>query len=354
MAAEFSIPYLEAEALIAAMMRVDERDTQHPVLRFFPRQVHPGAKVKVREWTRKPGQVPHTSWGGKAQPVRRGTLKEREYSPAVIKLFDVLTREDLILFAAAARAAGANDVGPYAQAEIAAANARIEEIAAVLRSDDTEERHRLCCEALLGTVNYRLDEQSFSVSYGLTSISTPSTQWNNVSATIVADMFAAIETFRENNARGASPRQVFYNPKMYADYFVKNTEWATYKKQNPELAQGFLRIPGGRTETDMLGRFTDPLFGLEWIPVEGTYVDYAGASQNRWNPKKLVLANMDEAMCEWGQTMDPLQTPNADYNVEIGQPREGEDVKAHRVVLFDNGLPVIKYPDMIQPFAVQS
>lgn len=354
MAGEFSIPYLEAEALIAAMMRVDERDTQHPVLRFFPRAVHPGGKVKVRQMSRKPGQVPHTSWGGKAQPVRRGTLTERLYEPSVIKLFETLTREDQILFAQAAQAAGANDVGPYAQSVIAAANARIEELAAVLRADDTEERHRLCCEALQGTVNYRLDETDFSVSYGLTAISTPSTQWNNVAATIVSDMFAAIESFRDNNARGASPRQAFYNPKMYADYFVKNTEWATYKKQNPELAQGFLRIPGGRTETDMLGRFTDPLFGLEWIPVEGTYLDADGSSQNRWDPKKIVLANMEEAMCEWGQTMDPLQTPNADFNIEIGAPKEGDDVKTHKVVLFDNGLPVIKYPDMVQPFAVQS
>lgn len=354
MAGPFSIPYLEAEALIAAMIRVDERDTQHPVLRFFPRRARAGGKIKVRRMRRKPGQVEHTSWGGRAVPVRRGTVEETEYSPSVIKLFEVLSREDIILFVEAARAAGSNDVGPFAQSMISEANRRIEELAQNLRMDDREELHRLCCEALTGTVGYRLDGIDYTVSYGLTSIATPSTQWNSAAAKIVQNLMDAIETFRENNDRGLSPRQAFYNPKMYADYFIPNTEWQTYKKQNPELAQGFLRIPGGRTEADTLGRVTDPLFGLEWIPVEGTYVDADGASAARWDVKKLVLADMDNAMCEWGQVLDPVQTPNADYNLEIGNPQEGDDVKAHKIVLFDNGLPVIGDPQLIQPFAVQS
>jgi hypothetical protein len=354
----YSLPYLEAEALIAAMRVFNEQDQSRPMLQLFQRQAAPADLIKIRRLTRKAGQVRHTSVGGRAMPVERGELKEDYYSPSYIKLKDHITMEDMKLFAAAASAQGANDVGPLAKSRITAANERIREIALNLAEDIAEERHRLCCEAMLGQVTYTVgDGGSQTVDYGLTAITSPGTDWDNAGATIVSDLYGFINEFRNANAKGLAPDTVFYGEDLYADCFVGNTEWNTFKKENPEYAIGFLRVAGGRNEADTNGTFVDRVFGLNWVKVEGSYRDLNGAIQKRWPSNKLAFARIggtNGARPTWMMTLDEWQNPRPETNIEIGLPVQGSDVKTPHIVAFDNGVPAFYDPELVMPVEVYS
>jgi len=351
----YSLPYLEAEALIAAMEVLNEQDTNRPMLGVFPRVGRPANLIKIRRMLRRASQVRHTSIGGRAMPVERGVLKEDYYEPCMLKVESHLTAEDLTLFAAADTALRANDVGPLAKSVIASADALTMEIAGVLVDNLNEERHRMMCEALLGTINYRIGEgPNLTVDYGLTALGAPVTPWDNVGATIVADLTRFISEFRAANDKGISPNTVFYGEDLYADYFLGNTEWKEFKKANPEYAIGFLRVAGGRQEADVNGTFTDRVFGLTWIKVEGTYLNLDKTPTKRWPSNKLVFANLGPrgAVPQWSMRVDQLQNPRPDVNVEIKAPVYGDDVKVFQIRAFDNGLPTFMDPQLIMPVEI--
>lgn len=353
MPAANSVPYLEAEALVAAMKLADKRDTAHPLFSFFPRRGQVATKVKVRTIKRKAGQVRHTTWGGKAVPVSRGEITEQMYEPAVIKLVDTITIEDMNLYAHAATALQANDVGPAAKSYIQAANDRIQEVAMDLRADDAEEVHRLMVGALLGTVTYRLEgmDSDLTVDYGLTEIDSPSTLWDNIGATIAEDIEVAKRTFRDSNSEGLSANVVFYNPKIYAEYFIGNTQLQALKKAHPEYAIGLAGLPDGKTDVNGEGKLVN-LFGLTWIPVEGTYRNLSGTVVDRWPTNKLVLARqgVDGCMSEFTMAISEFHTPRAEPAVEVYAG--GRDVKTGEVYLFDNGVPTFKQPDKVMPWTI--
>lgn len=365
MADTHSIPYFAKEALIAVMKRMDERDMMRPLLRLFPRQPHEGDLIKVRKHKRRPGQVRHTSIGGKAMPVRRGTLDEIEYRPSNIKLWDFITEADLELFARAEEAQSLSEATPSGRAALARANQRIVEIAQNLRDDNAEERHRLMCGALQGSVTYRMgdDQSDTTVSYGLTSLSAPGTDWSDAGANIIDDILGWYEEFRDNNSLGLAPTHVFYDPKAYLAYMQNNTEFQTWKKQNEEQARGFLGM-GGFREADWLGRI-NTLMGLRWVPIEGTYQNLSDSATDRWATDKLVFAHFDETAArdafemgggngfyEWGMNLRALSQPTADVHIETKMPQQGDDVKVIKVTSFDNGLPVLLEPELVQPVDV--
>lgn len=353
MPAANSVPYLEAEALIAAMKIIDSRDQSHPLFAYFPRRGQLSTKVKVRTIKRKPGQVRHTTWGGKAVPVNRGLINELTYEPAVIKIMDTITIEDMNLYASAASAKAANDVGPAGQSVIQSANDRMMEVAVDLRADDAEEVHRLMVGALLGSISYRLDAMNadLTVDYGLQGIDSPSTLWDNVGATIVEDIEVAKRTFRDSNDSGLSANVVYYNPKIYAEYLVGNTQLQALLKLHPEYAIGLAGLPNGRTIVNGEERLVN-LFGLTWVPVEGTYRNLSDAVVDRWPVNKLVLARqgVDGCQSEFTMALSQFHTPRPEPEVEIYGG--GEDVKTGRIYLFDNGIPTFRRPDMVMPWTV--
>ena len=349
MGSENSIGYLESEALIAVMRDQDVRDMQRPALSLFQRRAHRGAKLTVRRFNRRPGQLRHTTIGGDSVPVREGAWSEAYYEPSFLKVHKDLNAEDVALFTDADTSQPRSEV-------MEDANARIADLATYLREDNAEERNRMCLGALRDALTYRPKGQSsdVSVSYSLNALTAPSTAWNTAGALIPSDMMGWIKDYRDNNTKGLPPTHVFYNPDLYNTAFQGNTEWAAYKQANPGLAQGFLGIAGGTREADNLG-VLDPLWGLTWVPITGSYVDLADVTQDRWPVSKLSFARIEDngqSMFEWGMLRDPFHNPQADYNVELLTPQHGRAVKVARATLFDNGLPVIKDPQMVQHVTV--
>lgn len=347
-----SVPYLEAEALVAAWKILDKRDSAHPLFAYFPRKGHVSTKIKVRTIKRKAGQVRHTTWGGKAVPVERGQMDEREYSPAVIKLFETLSIEDMNLYAAADSAKGSNDVGPMDKAYIATANNRTMQLAQNLRDDDAEEFHRLMVGALLGSVSYRLEGTGdITIDYGLTNIDSPSTLWDNIGATIAEDIGVAKRTFRDSNTDGSSANVVFYNPKAYEEYFLGNTQLQTLMKLHPEYAIGLAGLPDGKTIVNGEDKLVN-LFGLMWIPVEGSYRNLDGQVVDRWPKNKLVLARVgsDGMQSELSMALSQFHTPKAEPHIEVHFG--GKDVKTGEVYLFDDGVPTFRQPDKVMPWTI--
>lgn len=359
MPGEFALPYFEVEMVIAAIMRRDVRDMAHVLFNLFPRVGQRTPKIKIRYMTRSPAQVRHTTWGGRAVPVERGKIQERFAEPAVLKVFDLITMEDVTLFAAAADALANNQIDGVGGAAIEEANDRIRQMSADLGDDIAEERHRLMVGACLGEVELIVYDgtEAITVDYGLTAITPPSTAWSDANATIVQDMEAAIQAFRNNNPRGLSPTHVLYNPGIYSSYFVGNDQWQEYVKLIPQMAQGFMRVPGGRNPFEIVGDVSENLFGLQWVKVEGTYQKRDAATNSltptaRWPVNRLTLLNAPMLGAQWRMVVHPWMNPEANVNVEVKEPVKGDDVKNARVVVFENGLPYFGDMTMIQTFEV--
>jgi hypothetical protein len=354
---ELAIPYLEKEAIIAAVRRSSQYNALPRVSPLFRRVGHMAEKLTVRIRTRSASQVRHTTMDGEAVPVREGTLIERDYEPTWLKVFTSFGVKELTNYARAAEAKQMASPGPEGMGFIQKANEHIREMGQDLSLDLDAERERLCVDAVQsGTVTATLaNGGTQTINYGLQALTAPSTKWDDAGAKIVTNMYAAIDEFKNNNPRGIAPNIVFYNPKLYKEAFVGNTEWKDFKKASPDLAAGFLRLARGTTgvatEANMEGYFTDPLFDLTWVPVDGTYKDLSGVAQSYWNYKNLTLARLDLAGFEWGQTIGHPYNPVAGVNVELQGPSR-PDVQSWSVFAMDNGLPIIKEPELIQTWRV--
>lgn len=344
MGSENSIGYLEGEAIIAVIRDEDERDKERPLLRRFTRRNHGAEQITVRRRFRRPGQVRHTSLGGQSTPIRRGEWTEDHYEPSYLKMHADLTTADVALFVDADKA----EVGSQVTQD---ANERIRELGTDIREDNAEERHRMCLGAMRDALDYipMGHASPISVDYQLNQIATPSTIWTNSAATIPEDMGTFQKAYRDANNRAKKFNTIIYNPDIWQSCFIGNTQWNAYRQASPRLAEGFLGIGSGQMSGDKLG-LIDPLWGYRWLAIEGKYVDYQGNVVDRWPVNTLGLCRMDDGddLYEWGMLTDPWQNPTADYNVELLTPTHGQAVKVARATLFDNGLPVLKDPSLVQ------
>jgi hypothetical protein len=316
MADELAIHYLKRSALIAAIKNESQFNRSRPISKMFTRQGHGADFVEVRVGTRYSDQVRHTTMDGEGVPIKSGTFKVRHYLPAWMKVFAELTQKDATLFAKAEEVAQSKDSG--GQAVIDRANERIRELGADLDANLGTERERLCVDALKGTLTATLqDGTAQSVSYGLTALTAPSTKWNDAAAVIQQDFYGAIDEFKANNPLGLPPTDIAYHPKLWKESLAKNTEWKEFRKSSPALAEGFLRLMGGKIEANVEGYFTDPLFGLRWHAIDGTYRNLSDSITNYWDYKDLTLFRADEAMFEWGMTYGHEYNPRPDVNIAL-------------------------------------
>jgi hypothetical protein len=354
----YNLPFFEAEAVISEINARDARDLAHPLFNIFQPRGQTASKIKLRTMTRRAGQLRHTTWGGRAVPVQRGEISERLVEPAVLKVFDHLTQEDVQLFTQAEAALRGNEVEGATAPAVVEALDRIQRLAADLGDDMAEERHRLMVGACLGSVDVLVYDATTptTIDYGLTSIPSPATPWDNPAATIVADIEKALNTFRDNNTRGLSATHVLYSPHVYGEYFAGNTQWNTYVKQVPSMAQGFLRVPGGLNPFEPVGDVSQNLFGLTWVKVEGTYrkqnPDGTFTITPRWPTNTLVFLNLAAARPRWQMVLHPWMNPRPEVNVEVKMPAVGDDVKEVTVTAFYNGIPLWEDPTCVQVWEV--
>lgn len=351
MADELAIGYLKRSALIAAIKNESQFNRSRPISKLFPRQGHGAEQVEVRVQTRYSDQVRHTVMDGEGVPIKSGTFKVRQYSPAWMKVFAELTQKDATMFAKAEEIAQSRDSG--GQAVIDRANERIRELGADLDANLGTERERLCVSALKGTLTATLqDGNTESVSYGLTALTAPSTKWDNAAATIQQDFYTAIDEYKANNPLGLPPTHFAYHPKLWKESFAKNTEWKDFRKSSPALAEAFLRFVTGANKIEAtVEGYMDPIFGLTPVPIDGTYRNLSDTITNYWDYKDITLFRMDETMFEWGMTYGHRYNPRPDVNIAFEMPMR-PDVQVWKVHGMDNGLPIIKRPELVQTWRV--
>lgn len=351
------IPEFEAEAFIAAYQLLNERDVNTTILDLFPREQHVGDKVKIAQFFEKAQRVRHTSFDGRSMPIPRGYAKEIEYTPSVIKLNDQITSSDIRkYFEAQARVpasvAGVEAAESLQRAQLSTVESIRDRIVRAMRMSNDTERRALCAGAMQGAYSYKVADQAGvkTVDLNLTTFDPPGTSWDDEDANIIEDISDAYSAFKNANNDGVAPTHVFYSPKKIRGALLKNTQLREYMKQNPELAAWFIGLRAGTSVDwlDMDGRIRD-LFGLTWVPMEGTFRDLDDQVQDLWNPDYITFAKLGEGGCDpkWFMTYDPAQNPEPDVNIEVSAPAEGSDVKAWQVVLFDNGLPGFKRPDLV-------
>lgn len=349
------VPYLSRISLIAAHNVVDLRDRLHPLLRFFPRRQHAGKLLDARTRRRQPGDNRFTDLGGKSVPVRRGTLSGNLHTPLGVRLSDMLSPDEVAFFANVDELVKTNMASPDLIAE---ADRRLLEFVGELTADGTEMRHVIMAGALQGGYTFSQDGVDVTVDFGLNELTAPATSWANAASTPVQDIAAWIQEFQENSD-GHPPTHVFYNPKVYSEFLLGNTEWQTYVKAVPSLARGFLGSVGGRGSdpgdslTDPItGAFVDEMWGLMWVPVRGKYRAHStGALTDRWDVNKLTLAAIDTdalRVLEWGMVNDPGYNPEAKSNYEF---EEMTDPKGTKVLYYDNGGAVVLRPERVQVVA---
>ncbi len=359
------IPEFEAEAFIAQYELMDELDTSLSILNAFPREQHVGDKVRIAMFTEPVQRVRHTSFGGRSMPVPRGAATEIEYTPSSIKLDDKVTSEEFRKFLDAQavldpRIAGAGVAESRQKALMNTVGTIQSRIVGSLRNADNTERKVLCAGALQGAYTYRVADQpnAITVNLSLTEITHPTTEWDDIAATIAEDIATAVAAFRLGNSTSADPTHIFYNPKRMRARLLGNTQFQKFIAANPFLSAWYLGIQsGGQGDwLDLEGRLRD-LFGLTWVPVDGTYLDLDGNAQDLWHEDWLTLARItnneaDSCSPRWFMSWDPLQNPEAAVNIETKAPEYGEAVKNIFVILFDNGLPGFKRPDLVMTFRV--
>lgn len=344
-----SIPWLEANTITGAIELQDQLDSVLTLIDLFTPQQFVGDRVSLPQIIHSPKRVAHTTAGGGAMPISPDEIQLHEYTPSWIKLEEGITPEDKRKFYDAQAPVLAGDER-LVTARVATADQIIDRLAARLRTHLRMERKALCAGALNGEYSYKVgDGPTRTVNLGLTGLTNPTTHWDNAAATILEDIPGWQAEFRANNATSAEATHVFYNPKLIRGYLLNNTQLLAAIGGSIILNEWLIGIRNGAAPNwlDELGRIRDPLFGLTWVPIEGTQTALDGSSEDVWPATKLAFARLPDAGPKWFMTYDAEMTPDANFKIEVGAPMEGQAVKNHNVVLFFNGLPGFERPDLV-------
>jgi hypothetical protein len=162
----------------------------------------------------------------------------------------------------------------------------------------------------------------------------------------VADVYAWIDEFTQQSD-GVPPDTVFYNPRVWSQYFVQNTEFRTFIAASPSLAEAFgVRGAPNQMVSDNEGTFVDPIFGLRWVPVPGPHVK-AGSSGPRWPVDTLVFAALRadaKRVLEHSMVKDQYN-PMASFSWETWMQDEPKGTYSRYA---DNGAAVVLVPGRVQ------
>lgn len=360
MADGMHVPFLTREALIAAHMVIDPRDMLRPLLPFFRRRPHDGRYLQSRTRKRKPGDNRFVDLGGKAIPVRRGTLEGQVHSPLVIKLEAHISADEVAYFRKWDEVAARGPGDMAEEAGLAEAVRRLMTFVEELTDDAREMRHVICAGALQGGYTFEQDGVSQTVDFSLPTLTNPGTAWDQAGATIVADIRGWIEEFQDQS-EGHPPTHVFYNPAINSNYLTQNTEWNTIVKSIPSLARGLLGSVGGQgsdpgavLNSYVTGEFVDPMFGLQWVPIRGKYLKHStGTLTERWPVNKLTLAALatgPEAVMEWGM-LETAYNPTPGINFDTEETRNPIGMIGR---CYDNGAALILRPERVQTVDVDA
>lgn len=349
MANELAIPYYAVEMTQAVVQTREEEADRETVLGFFPPMMHLGEKISVPRLHRDRHVPRQTTRDGKGYSIPSGTLNVDEYEPGFIKPSFDFVSGDVDRFMRADMAGQGQS--PESRAMLESADRLIARKSEDIADDYIEWKIKIATLALQGTGTVKVGEATKTIDFGLTALTAPSTKWDNAAATVLKNLRAAYNEFRDNNASNTDPDTIFYHPSLFTDYLSLNTELVTLSKTDP-FVRDFLQLamlPTG----DIKGREVSLIPGVRWVPVPGSHILPGDTSATaRWDYKKLVFANTRRCGAEWAHSFSAAYQPQVGLHLEVMPPRMGAAVKNWTVQGFSNGIARYERPDLVQTLQV--
>lgn len=344
----FAIPLLAKEALIAAQEVINAQSQRFPLFDFFAREQYEGEKLEIRIKVVDSEVGRYTTADGPAHLVKPGTLTTVKVEPLYHRPMTKWTSGDLSLFADWDKVR--KMAGPAMETLQAQVSRKMTETLDDVSLGARETMHDMLAGALLGANSYDVDGLTVTIDYGHPELTDPGTAWTDSGATIVEDIYAAIDEFIQQSD-GVAPDTVFYNPRAWSRYFVPNEEFRTFIVASPDLARAFgVRGPDAEI-ADVEGILVDPMFHLQWVPIQGPHIK-AGASEQRWPVDQLVFASLRadaKRVLEHAMTRD-VYNPMPSF---MWETFEQDEPKGTYSRYSDNGAAVVLVPGRVQILDVE-
>lgn len=341
-----SIQSLRSEVLIGAQEVINAQSNRFPLLARFPRKSYDGEELEIRVRRAEVRVGKYTGSDGAAYLVRPGQLQRIRVTPLYTRPMHRFSNADLNLFR---RWDQVLMSGGAMGTEVALeAGDRLAEIVEEVSAEGREAIHDMLVGALLGEFTYEIGGVEMTVDYGHNDVSAGiiGTVWTDAAATIITDMHEILDEFKANSG-GVRADTAYYSSRAWAAYFVGNTQFQTFIGADPMLARAFAGIREGLDVVDAEGRFIDPLFGLEWIPVDGPHTLQDGTVEDRWPTQSIVLTSERQdtkKLFEHSMVRDEY-TPDAMWAWETFRSDEPKGVFARYA---DNGAASIMIPERVQ------
>lgn len=338
-----AIPFLAAEELAGAGDVLGEKLTMHPLDQLFPRIVHDGPSIEFRLRVMSAYAADNVGADAPANQAKSHDIRVINGEPLNWREARHLTNSEVSFFRRYDQLKKTNMLTGTHQSR---RGQILTDVAREAMMPVKEGAHRLKAEALQGSVTYRLGGVNTTTSYGLTALTKVGTAWSNAAAPIVTDVYELMDEF-ETNAN-VPPDTVIFNPRIWSQYFAGNTEFTTYVKQSPRMAEAFLGQGGGIRPMQQIARAPFTMFGMVWVPVWGSYVDRDGATQARWPLDKLTMLALNagdgQQVLEWGSVRDEY-CPEGQGRYRT---RTEDNPIRYAAEYADNGIPIIRIQERVQ------
>jgi len=326
----------------------------HPLNNIFPLEVHEGVGIDVDVEVHKTFAADPTDRGEPSPYAAPNEFRTIRAEPVQLRNARPLSNKEIAFF----RAQGElRQVSGLTSTQEAKRARNIQDLMRRVLLPPEERAHVMKAEALCGAVTLRIGGVEQTFSYGLNSVNDDADvgvlDWSDPGATIVQDLYRIQDAFEE--AGNVRPDVAVFDKRMFGKYFVQNTEFVSFVKENPGLAKSFMGFHAADGDLAAMKAPSQPfqMFDMTWIPISGTYVDTQGTTKRRWDVKKLSLLALNagdgQRVLEWATNRD-------EYNSE-GTPSTRDwsetDPISHKVEYSLNGVPMIYIRERAQTVTIE-
>lgn len=344
-----SIQSLKSEALIAAQRVINQQSNQFPLEGRFSRRQYDGEEleIRVRRAVVKVGK--YTGADGPAYLTKPGELQRIYVTPLYTRPMHRFSNADLNLFRMWDQVLQSGGGEQGTDVSIMAGD-RLADIVEEVSYEGREAMHDMLVGALLGTFDYEIDGATVSVDYGHSNVGSGilTTAWTNAAAKIIENIWEMLHAYTQASG-GVRADTCYYSSEAWSKYWIKNTQFQEYVKANDEMAKGFSGAREGFEMVDGMQRFIDPMFRLEWVPVDGPHTLQDGTVEDRWPVDKFVLTSERQdtkRLLEHSMVKDDYNPSNT-WNWESFRNPEPKGLFARYA---DNGAASILIPERVQYF----
>lgn len=308
---------------------------RYPMLAYFPRRAYDAGEIKWDRVVNSRAAAQLVDSEGNARMVARDGLAQSAASPAHVKEGISLTQKEISIL----RQPGTDVTDSQARIVTDAQQS--------LAARRNELFNQMCVEMLAnGTFSAPSSAYgpAFTLTYGWTALTAPSTKWDNASATPIQDVQAAISEFTDN--AGYAPNVAFFNPKLIHQKLMSITQWLDFVKASPTTADNVRR--GSLEPTNLIGDIP-----VTWIPVVGQWRNYSDTLADRWPVNKITFAYLEGgAVGEWASESNAINDLDGTGPVAWSYEHEGGQKGAIDLYAYDNGIPIARDINSVQTWTV--